>query len=137
MIALGLLVALVVGCGPSNVGRVINTPGEHKVRGEFVRGLEVKPGTNGADRLTIKLKNGSTSPDLDLRQGWFVFVEPANRVWAYYGGNDLELLTFEEKKTTAASVSCVPEMLRSAPPEVLANLPESMKKASAKPAAKP
>ena len=129
LLVVGLLAVLNTGCGPSapDTGRLINAPGDYKVKDTYVRGIVVAPGTNKAFRLTINTKTGSVAPELDLSPGWFVFVEPDSRVWAYHGGLDLILTTFTENEIKAASVSSVPNLLQSAPKEVLANLPDTVK----------
>jgi hypothetical protein len=104
LLVVGLLATLSTGCGPSapDTGRLINMPGDYKVKGANVSGILVAPGpTNSALRLTIRMKTGSVAHELDLNPGWFVFVEPDSRVWAYYGGLALQLTSFKDKEIKA------------------------------------
>ena len=107
---------------------LINTPGEHKVSSSaYVRGVVVGPSTNGGFRLEIIHPAGKTKIDQDLNPGWFVFVAPDSQVWAYLGGGQLIRITIMDKKTVVASPESDPELLKSAPKEVLANLPDTFK----------
>ena len=134
LITLGLLAVVSTGCAtfasgadatPSDAGTLIRTVGHHKLKGDVVRELIVAPATNGAQRLTIIVSDGSLTPQVDLQPEWFVFVAPNDRLWLYYGAENLVRMAFSGIKTDLDSVLPGSKLAAEMPVTVREHLPSA------------
>jgi hypothetical protein len=106
------------------VRQVIDAPGSYRLNGVSVRSIRVAPNENGNLRLTVVTNSGSVSAAVDLKPGWFFYAEGHDRIWAYYGSDDLELLESSEMKYDSRSVLVDRKLATEIPQVVLARLPK-------------